>query len=47
MVEIGAERKGRSLHNYAAFLIDVKDGKIEATRMVEALPAYSVAFWKD
>ncbi len=47
MVEIKAERKGRALHNYAAFLMDVREGRIQAMRMVEALPAYSDAFWKD
>lgn len=47
MVEIKAERKGRSLHNFAAFLLDISRGRIDAKRMVEALPAYSDAFWKD
>ena len=46
MVEIKAERKGRSLHNFAAFLMDVVDGKIQEMHMVEALPAYSDEFWK-
>ena len=47
MVEIKAERKGRKLHNFAAFLIDIEDGAIAGLRMVEARPAYSDAFWKD
>ena len=47
MVEIRAERKGRSLHNFAAFLMDVRDGQIAEMRMVEALPEYSDSFWKD
>ncbi len=47
MVEIKAERKGRPLHNFAAFLIDVADDLIIRLHMVEALPAYSDAFWKD
>ena len=47
MVEVKAERKGRTLHNFAAFLMDVRKGRIQAMRMVEALPAYSDAFWKD
>lgn len=47
MVEIKAERKGITLHNFAAFLMDVQKGQIQAMRMVEALPAYSDAFWKD
>ena len=45
MVEIKAERKGRKLHNFAAFLMDVQEGQISAMRMVEALPAYSDEFW--
>lgn len=47
MVEIKAERKGRDLHNFAAFLVDADGGAIKGLRMVEALPAYSDAFWKD
>ena len=47
MVEIKAERKGRSLHNHAAFLMSVHDRRIDEIRMVEALPAYSDSFWKD
>lgn len=46
MVEIKTKRKGRSLHNFAAFLITFKDGLINEIRMVEALPAYSDEFWK-
>ncbi len=46
MVEIRAERKGRDLHNFAAFLVDADNGMIKGLRMVEALPAYSDAFWK-
>ena len=45
MVEIKAERKGRKLHNFAAFLMNVRDARISQMRMVEALPAYSDAFW--
>ena len=47
MVEIKAERKGRTLHNHAAFLMSVYGGRIGEIRMVEALPAYSDSFWKD
>lgn len=47
MVEIKAERKGRSLHNFSAFLIDVENALMTRLYMVEALPAYSDAFWKD
>lgn len=46
MVEIQAERKGRELHNFAAFLMDVRGGQITTMRMVEARPAYSDLFWK-
>ena len=41
-----ARRKGRELHNFAAFLMDIAEGKIRQMRMVEALPAYSDEFWK-
>ena len=47
MVEVRAERKGRTLHNFAAFLMSVSDGQITRIWMVEALPAESDAFWKD
>jgi hypothetical protein len=46
MVEIKADRGGKILHNFAAFLIDIKDDHISQMRMVEALPAYSDEFWK-
>jgi len=45
MVEIKAKRKGQELHNFAAFLMDVRGGQISKMRMVEALPAYSDEFW--
>ena len=45
MVEIKAKRKGRELHNFAAFLMDVRGGEISKLRMVEAMPAYSDEFW--
>jgi ketosteroid isomerase-like protein len=45
MVEIKAERKGRTLHNHAAFLARVADERIAELWMVEALPAYSDEFW--
>ncbi|MCB1486443.1 MAG: nuclear transport factor 2 family protein [Bauldia sp.] len=47
MIEIKAERKGRHLHNFATFLMEVAGGLIHAMWMVEALPAYSDSFWKD
>jgi hypothetical protein len=46
MVEIKAGRSGKTLHNFAAFLIDIKDNHISQLRMVEALPSYSDEFWK-
>jgi hypothetical protein len=45
MVEIRAERDGRQLHNLAAFLAEVGDGKVTRLWMVDALPAYSDVFW--
>jgi hypothetical protein len=46
MVEIEAERKGRTLHNHAGFLARFDgDGRIDELWMVDALPAYSDEFW--
>jgi ketosteroid isomerase-like protein len=45
MVEIRAERDGRRLHNFAAFLAQVRGGKVTRLWMVDALPAYSDEFW--
>jgi ketosteroid isomerase-like protein len=45
MVEIRAERSGRSLHNFAAHLLRVADGRITEWRMVDAKPAESDEFW--
>jgi hypothetical protein len=46
MVEIRAQRLGRSLHNFAAILIRLSDeGKMIEYRMVEALPSESDRFW--
>ncbi|MEM7171522.1 MAG: nuclear transport factor 2 family protein [Pseudomonadota bacterium] len=47
MVEIKAKRKGRSLHNFAAYLVGLQKRAITSLHMVEALPAYSDSFWKD
>lgn len=47
MVEIRASRKGRHLHNFAAFLMQVRENRICRIWMVEALPAESDRFWKD
>jgi ketosteroid isomerase-like protein len=45
MVEIRAERKGKTLHNFAGFLARVADGRIAELWMVDARPAYSDEFW--
>ena len=45
MVEIRAERGGRQLHNFAAFLAQVSDDRVTKLWMVDALPAYSDEFW--
>jgi ketosteroid isomerase-like protein len=45
MVEIHARRGDRSLHNFAAHLVRVSDGRITELRMVDARPADSDAFW--
>ena len=45
MVEIRAQRGGRSLHNFAAHLLRIADGRITEWRMVEAKPAESDEFW--
>ena len=46
MVEIRAQRDGRDLHNFGAFLSRVDaDGRICELWMVDALPSYSDEFW--
>ncbi len=45
MIEVQAERQGRTLHNFAAFLARVADGRIAELWMVDAKPAYSDEFW--
>jgi ketosteroid isomerase-like protein len=45
MVEIRADRAGRQLHNFAAFLARVSGGRIAELWMVEAEPASSDEFW--
>lgn len=47
MVEVNAQRKGKQLHNHAAFLIRIKLKKIDEIYMVDALPKYSDEFWKN
>ncbi|MGH8986275.1 MAG: nuclear transport factor 2 family protein [Acidimicrobiia bacterium] len=46
MVEITADRGGKRLHNFSAFLATVTDGQVVELWMVEALPEYSDEFWK-
>ena len=46
MVEIRAERGGKTLHNFAAFLARIDNEQIVELWMVEALPAYSAEFWQ-
>jgi ketosteroid isomerase-like protein len=45
MVEVRAERGGRSLHNFAAHLLRVADGRIAEWWMVDAKTAESDEFW--
>jgi ketosteroid isomerase-like protein len=45
MVEIRADRDGRKLHNFAAFLARVSAGLIAELWMVEAEPATSDEYW--
>jgi ketosteroid isomerase-like protein len=45
MVEVTAARAERTLHNHAAHLLRIHNGKISQMWMVEALPAYSAEFW--
>jgi ketosteroid isomerase-like protein len=45
MVEIRAERDGRQLHNFAAFLLCVDGDRVTEWRMADAKPAESEQFW--
>lgn len=45
MVEVRAERGGRSLHNFAAHLLRLAGGQISEWWMADAKPAESDAFW--
>ena len=47
MVEVKASKKEKSLHNFAAFLLNFRNNTICELHMVEALSAYSDAFWKE
>ncbi len=45
MVEVRAQRDGKTLHNFSGQLATVVDGKLGELWMVEALPAESDSFW--
>ena len=45
MIEVKAERRGRALHNFAAFLTLCSGGRITRLWMVDAKPSYSDDFW--
>lgn len=45
MVEVQAARKGRKLHNFAAYLMTICGQQIGRIWMVEALPEESDTFW--
>jgi hypothetical protein len=45
MVEVHAQRAGRTLHNVAAHPLRVANGRITAWRMVDAKPSESDEFW--
>jgi ketosteroid isomerase-like protein len=45
MVEVRAQRDGRRLHNFAAFLLRVQDDRVTEWRMADAKPAESDQFW--
>jgi len=45
MVEVKARRGDRTLHNYAAYLLNVVDEHIRELHMVDAKPAESESFW--
>jgi ketosteroid isomerase-like protein len=45
MVEVRAERGGRTLHNFAGHLLRIEGERIAEWWMVDAKPAESDAFW--
>jgi len=45
MVEVHADRHGRTLHNFSGQLATVRDGTISELWMVDALPEESDRFW--
>ena len=47
MVEVHAERGGRSLHNFAGHLLRLDGEQIAEWWMVDAKPAESDQFWSE
>ncbi len=45
MVEVHAERGGRTLHNFSGQLLTVRDGQVTDLWMTDALPEESDRFW--
>lgn len=45
MIEVHAERGGRTLHNFAGHLLRIEGGQIAEWWMVDAKPAESDTFW--
>jgi len=45
MVEVRAKRGGRQLHNFAAHVLRVDEGRVAEWRMADAKPAESDKFW--
>jgi hypothetical protein len=45
MVEVHAERGGRTLHNFAGHLLRIDGDQIAEWWMVDAKPAESDTFW--
>ena len=45
MLEIRAERGGRTPHNFAAFLARTSEGQVVELWMVDAKPAYGDECW--
>jgi hypothetical protein len=45
LVEVHAERDGRTLHNFAAHLLRLTDNQIAEWWMADAKPAESDSFW--
>jgi ketosteroid isomerase-like protein len=45
MVQVRAERDGRRLHNFAAHVLRVDEGRVTEWRMADVKPAESDQFW--